>query len=256
METVNHCTPRTRDLCPGTDRYVFAEHVIDGEIPARGHRLDYRSLLVLRGAVELRHAQGCRRYGVGQGWHAPPGAAYQIASIGVGPAVVIEAGSVRGQTAWADPGQAASFAYLALSQYTVSKPWGYEVLYTSNLTNPGYALKRITMTAGHQFSLQSHRFKAETSYVIEGEATVLSGLTAPDDITAVVDATQLAVKECRPGTSWTTPPGELHRVIAGSDCTAIEVSTPELDDVIRWQDDAGRDHGRIAAEHCGSGSRT
>ena len=49
------------------------------------------------------------------------------------------------------------------------------------------------------------------------------------------------------------PPGELHRVIARCDYTAIEVSTPELDDVIRWQDDTGRGHGRIESEHTGTG---
>ena len=55
------------------------------------------------------------------------------------------------------------------------------------------------------------------------------------------------------GSGWSSPPGELHRVIARRDYTAIEVSTPELDDVIRWQDDTGRGHGRIESEHAGDG---
>ena len=38
-------------------------------------------------------------------------------------------------------------------------------------------------------------------------------------------------------------------MIAEKDYTAIEVSTPELDDVIRWQDDSNRNHGRIEKEH-------
>jgi quercetin dioxygenase-like cupin family protein len=252
MRTAFQRRTRTRDLCPATDKYVFAEHVIDGETPGRIHPLDYRSLLVLRGAVELRHARGSRWYGPGQGWHAPPGAVYRIASIGAGPAAVIEAGSARGPTTQADPRQAASFGYQDLSGYTVGKPWGYEIWYTSNLTGPGYALKRIRMIAGHQSSLQSHQYKAETCYVIEGEATVLSGRTVPGDITAGIDTTRLTARVYRPGTGWTSPPGELHQVIARRDYTAIEVSAPELDDVIRWGDDTGPGHGRIAAEHDGS----
>ncbi len=238
-----------KNLSPGVDRYIFVEHTIDGATAYRSHRRDYRSLLVLRGTVALQHARGGRTYGPGEGWHAPPGAVYRIAPIGAEPAVLIEAGSARGDTAEASPWQATSFTYADLSGYTVDKPWGYEVWYTRNITELGYALKRIHMTAGHQSSLQSHRHKAETNYVIEGEATVLSGLVAPEDITEAIELARLKTSVHRPGTGWSSPPGELHRVIARRDYTAIEVSTPELDDVIRWQDDTGRGHGRIESEH-------
>jgi mannose-6-phosphate isomerase-like protein (cupin superfamily) len=243
----------SRTLSPGVDRYEFVEHALDGAAAYRSHPRDYRSFLVLRGVAELEHAQGSRRYGAGEGWHAPPGAVYRMASIGTEPALVIEAGSARGDTAQADPEQATSFSYLELSRYTVDKPWGYEVWYTHNLTEPGYALKRIHMTAGHQSSLQSHRYKAETNYVIEGEATVLAGLTAPDHTGQAIDTGLLTTTVHRPGDGWSSPSGELHRVIARRDYTAIEVSTPELDDVIRWQDDTARGHGRIESEHAGSG---
>ncbi len=251
-------TLHSRTLCPGVDRYEFVEHALDGATPYRSHPRDHRSFLVLRGVAMLEHAQGFRRYDPGEGWHAPPGAVYRMVSIGAEPALVIEAGTVRGDTvrgdtAQADPERAASFSYLELSGYTVDKPWGYEVWYTRNLTEPGYALKRIHMTAGHQSSLQSHRYKAETNYVIEGEATVLSGMTAPDDTSQAIDIGLLTTTVHRPGGGWSSPPGELHRVIAQRDYTAIEVSTPELDDVIRWQDDTGRGHGLIESEHAGSG---
>lgn len=245
--------PHPRDLSPGVDRYRFVEHAFDGATCFRAHPLDHRSLLVLRGTVELEHAQGRRRYCPGEGWHAPPGAVYRMTGIGTDPTVVIEAGSAQGDTAEADPQDATSFAYLDLSGYTVDKPWGYEVWYSSNLTEPGYALKRIRMTAGHQSSLQSHRYKAETNYVIAGQATVLSGLTAPDDITQPIDTDLMTTTVHLAGSGWSSPPGELHRVIARRDYTAIEVSTPELDDVIRWQDDTGRGHGRIDSEHAGTG---
>ena len=256
MEPVPADTPKTtysRTLSPGVDRYTFVEHAPGGAAAYRAHPRDHRSFLVLRGVVEVQHARGIRRCGYGQGWHAPPGAVYRMASIGTEPAVVIEAGAARGDTAQADPKQASSFSYLELSRYTVNKPWGYEVWYTHNLTEPGYAFKLIHMTAGHQSSLQSHRYKAETNYVIEGEATVLSGLTAPDDITQAIDTGLLTTVVHGPGSGWSSPPGELHRVIARCDYTAIGVSTPELDDVIRWQDDTGRGHGRIESEHAGGG---
>jgi mannose-6-phosphate isomerase-like protein (cupin superfamily) len=136
-----------------------------------------------------------------------------------------------------------------LSDYTVNKPWGCEIWYTRNIPDVPYALKRIQMTAGHRSSLQSHRHKMETNYVIEGEATVLSGATAPEDLSAVIDVGELRTTLHRPRSGWTSPPGELHRVIAQTDYTSIEVSTPELDDVIRWQDDTDRGQGRIDSEH-------
>jgi quercetin dioxygenase-like cupin family protein len=247
---------QARDLTIGTDRYVFAEHALDGTAAYRAHPWDHRTVLVVSGTVELAHARGRQRYGPGEGWHAPAGAVYRMTDAGTEPAepaIVIEAGSAKGHTIEADPGRAASFDYLDLSRYTVDKPWGYEVWYTANLTNPDYALKRIHMTAGHQSSLQSHRYKAETNYVIEGEATVLSGLTAPDDLTRPIELDLLTTTVHQAGSGWTSPPGELHRVIARQDYTAIEISTPELDDVIRWQDDTGRGHGRIDSEHAGGG---
>ncbi len=40
-----------------------------------------------------------------------------------------------------------------------------------------------------------------------------------------------------------------HRVIAKTTYTAVEVSTPHLDDVIRFKDDANRESGKIDDEH-------
>jgi quercetin dioxygenase-like cupin family protein len=133
----------------------------------------------------------------------------------------------------------------------VTKPWGWEVWLTDNLADPAYALKQISMTAGHRSSLQSHDRKAETNYVVTGTAVVLNGGTAPVDPSARVDPVLLPRSVHIPGSSWSSPPGMLHRVIAEQDYTAVEVSTPELDDVRRWQDDTGRASGRIEAEHGG-----
>jgi hypothetical protein len=136
-----------------------------------------------------------------------------------------------------------------LGDYQVTKPWGFEIWYTANLVDPPYAVKQIHMTAGHRSSLQSHERKAETNYVVTGAAVVLNGGRAPADRTAAVDPAGLPRCVHGPGSHWSSPPGMLHRVIAEQDYTAIEISTPELDDVIRWGDDSDRGSGRIAAEH-------
>ena len=49
--------------------------------------------------------------------------------------------------------------------------------------------------------------------------------------------------------NFTNVPGEVHRVFSLEDYTAYEASTPELDDVIRIQDDSSRKSGRILSEH-------
>jgi quercetin dioxygenase-like cupin family protein len=230
--------------------YLFAEHTVQAgqAISVRCHASAYRTFLVLDGRVEL-HAdseQGGRAYGRLGGWHVLPGCAYRIACAGPGPAVLLEAGAAA-----VSPGAAGldRAGCLDLSGYLVGKPWGSEVWYTHNVRTIPYALKRIQMTKGHQSSLQSHRYKAETNYVIDGEATVLGGAMAPDDLSALIETAKLTATVHRAGSAWTSPPGELHRVIARTDYTSIEVSTPELDDVIRWQDDTGRGNGRIESEH-------
>ena len=230
--------------------YLFAEHTVQAgqAIPVRCHASAYRTFVVLDGLVELHTdgERGGRTYGRLGGWHVLPGCASRSAGAGLGPAVLVEAGAAAGSPGSAGLDRAGC---LDLSGYQVDKPWGSEVWYTQNVRAIPYALKRIHMTKDHQSSLQSHRYKAETNYVIDGEATVLSGVMAPDDLSTLIEIGKLSVTVHRAGSAWTSPPGELHRVIARTDYTSIEVSTPELDDVIRWQDDTGRGNGRIESEH-------
>lgn len=243
--------------------YLFAEHRIEAgnATPFRFHPRDHRSFVVIAGQVRLDTPRGgreteSRTYGYLDGWHALPGCVYRIIGVDAEPAILIEAGSVLGETMKMTGPEvpAVTCRFPDVSDYTVHKPWGSEVWYTRNLPDVPYALKRIRMTRGHQSSLQSHRYKLETNYVIEGEATVLGGATAPDDLDAVIDLGRLTTTVHRPRSGWTDAPGELHRVIARTDYTSIEISTPELDDVIRWQDDTGRGNGRIASEHTGGRS--
>jgi D-sedoheptulose 7-phosphate isomerase len=242
--------------------YVFTEHTVAAghATPFRRHDADSRSFVVISGAVDLYvyDEGGCTaitHYPRLTGWHAAPGCVYRLVNSTTEKALVVEAGSCIGSTAEATEAAAlissgaVAPGCVPASEYTVHKPWGYEVWYTKNLDNPRYALKQIHMTAGHQSSLQSHQVKSETNYVIEGEATVLNGLAAPDDPAAVIEIDRIPVTVHGPRTGWSSAPNMLHRVIARATYTSIEVSTPELDDVIRWQDDTGRGHGRIDAEH-------
>jgi quercetin dioxygenase-like cupin family protein len=45
----------------------------------------------------------------------------------------------------------------------------------------------------------------------------------------------------QPGATFHFAPGTVHRVTALEDTTIIEVSTPELDDVVRLEDRYGRE---------------
>lgn len=125
---------------------------------------------------------------------------------------------------------------LGVSSYKVSKPWGYEVWLE---LNEFYVYKIIHMVKGHRSSLQSHELKYETNFVIEGEAEVL----------LENDSGELESRIYKVGEGWTVPTGRKHRVIAKTTYTALEVSTPHLDDVIRYEDDANRDDGKIDGEH-------
>lgn len=119
---------------------------------------------------------------------------------------------------------------------TVQKPWGREIWLE---LNDRYCYKRIFVRAGHRTSYQYHRRKLETNYVIDGQAEVWL-----EDQAGTVHTSVMGPDSC-----FTVLPGRKHRVIALTDIVLQEVSTPEVDDVVRLEDDAGRGDGRIAAEH-------
>ena len=125
---------------------------------------------------------------------------------------------------------------LSVSEYRVEKPWGYELWLE---LNEFYAYKLIHMNAGNQSSLQSHDYKIEANYVIEGEAEVL----------LENDEGVLESKIFKAGSGWTVPLNRKHRVIAKTSYTALEVSTPHLNDVVRYEDDSNRESGKIDSEH-------
>jgi mannose-6-phosphate isomerase len=109
----------------------------------------------------------------------------------------------------------------------VEKPWGYELIYA---VTERYCGKRLVVREGHALSLQLHERKDETLYLDEGLAEVEIGETADSLRTVVLE----------PGAAFHLPPGTVHRLRAIKDSVFLEVSTPELDDVVRLEDRYGR----------------
>lgn len=140
----------------------------------------------------------------------------------------------------------------------VNKHWGHELWIADGVRTP-YALKKILFKAGNRTSLQVHREKIETTYVLSGTGKLYrskelfdidnflkNGMTEED----VIKYEQMFdVIDLYEGVAFDVKPGFVHRVVADTDLTFIEASTCELDDVVRLQDDKGRKHGKIQHEH-------
>ena len=104
----------------------------------------------------------------------------------------------------------------------VDKPWGREVWYAHS---DRYAGKVLEVDAGQLLSLQKHLVKHETLYLLSGRMEFTR---------------DGRVFEWKPGTAVEIPPGTVHRMKAVEDSVILEVSTPELDDVVRLEDRYGR----------------
>ncbi len=111
----------------------------------------------------------------------------------------------------------------------VEKPWGWELIWA--LTDR-YCGKLLFVRAGQALSLQYHEAKDESWYVQEGRATLELG---------TVESGDLEAGEIRPGDCFHFSPGTVHRLRAIEDTLIVEVSTPDLGDVVRLADDYGRE---------------
>jgi len=111
----------------------------------------------------------------------------------------------------------------------VDKPWGHELIWALTDT---YCGKVLFVKAGQALSLQFHREKDESWLVQSGRAKLELG-----------DAGQATLLEevVGPGYAFHYAPGTVHRVTAIEDTTILEVSTPQLDDVVRLEDAYGRE---------------
>jgi mannose-6-phosphate isomerase len=110
----------------------------------------------------------------------------------------------------------------------VDKPWGHELIWAHT---EGYVGKVIVIDTGKRLSLQRHEVKDESILVRTGRLRLYL-----EDEDGVVREAELG-----PGEHRRIPTGRIHRFEAIERCELIEVSTPELDDVIRLEDDFGRE---------------
>jgi len=110
---------------------------------------------------------------------------------------------------------------------TVPKPWGHETIWART---DQYVGKILHIKAGEALSVQYHKVKDETVYLLSGQ---LIYRIWENDTPRPVDL-QL-------GQAYRITPGTVHQMEAVTDCDVLEVSTPQLDDVVRLTDRYGRE---------------
>jgi len=115
----------------------------------------------------------------------------------------------------------------------IEKPWGYEIIYAHN---EKYVGKILHVFKGEQLSLQYHNLKDESIYLLNGLM----------ELTVDVDG-ELKKLVFSPGDTYRIEPKVRHRFSALEECDILEVSTPELHDVVRLEDK----YGRIKGNHFG-----
>ncbi len=103
------------------------------------------------------------------------------------------------------------------------KPWGWEIWFARSKQ---YVGKIIFVKKGHRLSKQYHRFKHETIYADTGRWVLEIGT---------------GKRRMKPGDSAEIRPGQVHRFASPfEDIRLLEVSTPQVKDVVRLEDDYGR----------------
>ena len=111
----------------------------------------------------------------------------------------------------------------------VEKPWGHELIWA--LTD-SYCGKLLFVKAGAALSLQFHKEKDESWLLHSGRAKLELG---------EVGQAVLSEEIVSAGVAFRYKPGTVHRITAIEDTTILEVSTPQLDDVVRLEDRYGRE---------------
>ena len=114
-----------------------------------------------------------------------------------------------------------------MSLSRVDKPWGYELRF---VRTDRYAGKVLFIKAGSQLSLQYHEKKDEAFFVQSGSLELVLGRGGDQKVVTL-----------GPGEAHHITPGTVHRFRALTDTLLFEVSTPELEDVVRIEDDYGRE---------------
>src|SRR5665213_1334232 len=121
----------------------------------------------------------------------------------------------------------AQFSNTAYSK-RIEKPWGYELHWVP--ADAPYMGKLIHINAGKRLSLQVHDEKQESWFIIAGEGAVVW-----EDSEGKMIRTKLET-----GMGYSTKIGQKHRLVGITDCSIVEVSTPELGTTWRLEDDYAR----------------
>ena len=117
---------------------------------------------------------------------------------------------------------------MLVKQKKINKPWGHEIIWSHCNKFVG---KILYINKGHKLSRQYHEEKEETILVLSGKLSLEIGI--PDE-----EFEKIILKK---GESFHVTPGTVHRFCAEQeDVELAEVSTPELDDVVRLEDDYSR----------------
>jgi mannose-6-phosphate isomerase len=111
----------------------------------------------------------------------------------------------------------------------VAKPWGHETIWAHS---ERYVGKILHINAGQELSVQYHNRKDETVYLLSGQIVY----RVQDQDEGALDDVQLKI-----GESFRITPGTIHQMVALTDCDVLEVSTPEVDDIVRLSDKYGRE---------------
>lgn len=109
----------------------------------------------------------------------------------------------------------------------IPKPWGKEIWFA---VQPEYVGKILYITKGHRYSLQYHEKKTETQYLLKGKVKFLVG-QKEDALEEII---------MNPGDKLDISPFTIHRAEAIEDAEILEVSTNDLNDVVKLADDYGR----------------
>ena len=116
---------------------------------------------------------------------------------------------------------------MIVEQKKINKPWGYEIVWSHCEKFVG---KILCINSGHSLSRQYHKIKEETIFVLSGTLLLEVGMGAKME--------QINLSR---GQSYHITPGTIHRFCAKfGDVELSEVSTPELNDVVRLEDDYNR----------------
>jgi len=109
----------------------------------------------------------------------------------------------------------------------IPKPWGEEIWFANQ---PEYVGKILFINKGHRYSLQYHQNKTETQYLLKGKVRFMIG-ESEKTLSEII---------LNPGDKLDVYPGTIHRAEALEDAEILEVSTNDLDDVVKLSDDYGR----------------